>query len=56
MWYSKRQPTVEASTLGAELCALQIGNELIKALHYKLRMFGLSVDEPANIFCDNEAI
>ena len=56
MWYSKRQPTVEVSTFGAEFCALRIGVELVKYLRYKLRMFGLVVDEPTNVFCDNEAV
>jgi hypothetical protein len=30
--------------------------EHIVALRYKLRMFGVPVDEPADILCDNEAV
>ena len=30
--------------------------ELIEALRYKLRMFGVLVDGPTKIFCDNEAV
>jgi hypothetical protein len=30
--------------------------ELIEALRYKLRMFGVPIDGPTNIFCDNEAV
>ena len=30
--------------------------ELIEALRYKLRMFGIPIDGPTNIFCDNEAV
>ena len=35
---------------------MRIGVELVKYLRYKLRMFGLVIDEPANVFCDNEAV
>jgi hypothetical protein len=30
--------------------------ELIEALRYKLRMFGVPIDGPTNIFCDNETV
>ena len=30
--------------------------EMIKSLRYKLRMFGIPIDGPANVFCDNEAV
>ena len=30
--------------------------EMIKALRYKLRIFGILVDSLANVFCDNEAV
>jgi hypothetical protein len=30
--------------------------ELIKSLRYKLRMFGIPVDGPADVFCDNESV
>ena len=55
-WFSKRQATVEASTFGAEFCAMRIATELIEALRYKLRMFGVPIDGPTNVFCDNEAV
>ena len=55
-WYSKKQNTVESSTLRAEFVALQIATELITSFRYKLRMFGIPVTEPANVFCDNEVV
>jgi len=55
-WYSKRQNTVETSTFGAEFCALKISVEMIEAMRYKLRMFGIPIDGPANVYCDNEAV
>jgi len=30
--------------------------ELIEALRYKLRMFGIPVEGPSNVYCDNEAV
>ena len=55
-FYSKRQPNIEVSTFGAEFCALRIGVEMVKALRYKLRMFGIPMGGPASVFCDNEAV
>ena len=55
-WYSKKQNTVEASTFGAEFCAMRTAVEMIEALRYKLRMFGVPIDGPANVYCDNEAV
>ena len=30
--------------------------EMIEALRYKLRMFGVPIDGAANVYCDNEAV
>ena len=56
IWHSKRQNTVEASTFGSEFQAMKNAVELIESLRYKLRMFGVPIDGPTNIFCDNEAV
>jgi hypothetical protein len=56
LWYSKRQNTVEASTFGSEFQALKNAIELIEALQYKRCMFGVPVNGPTNIFCDNKAV
>jgi hypothetical protein len=56
LWYSKRQNMVEAATFGSEMVALWICKELIVAICYKLRMFGVEVDGPANVFCDNRGV
>ena len=55
-WYSKRQNTVETSTFGSEFVAMRIAVELIESLRYKLRMFGIPISGPTNVFCDNEAV
>jgi hypothetical protein len=54
MWYSKRQNTVETSTFGSKFVAMRIGTtEMIDAFGYKLQMFAVPIDGPANVFCDN---
>ena len=35
---------------------MRIATEMIEALRYKLRMFGVPIDGPANVYCDNEAV
>ena len=55
-WLSKKQPTVETSTFGAEFCAMKVAVEMIEAIRYKLCMFGVPSDGPASVFCDNEAV
>jgi hypothetical protein len=56
MWYAKRQNTVESSTYGSEFVALRIGIEMVEGIRYKLRMFGVPLDGPANGFCDNQSV
>ena len=55
-WFSKRQNTCEASTFGSEFVAMRILVEMLIGLRYKLRMFGIPIDGPCNVFCDNEAV
>jgi hypothetical protein len=56
VWFSKRQNTVESSSFGSEFVALRAVKEMIVALRYKLRMFGVAIDGPANVFCDNNGV
>ena len=53
IWFSKRQNTVEVATFGSEFVALHICKDFIVMLGYKLRMFGVPLDGPADVFCDN---
>ncbi len=39
-----------------EFTAMKNAVEMIEALRYKLRMFGVPIDGPTNIFCDNGAV
>ena len=47
---------MEAATFGSEFMALCICKELIVALRYKLRMFKVLVEGPANVFCNNHGV
>ena len=47
---------METSTFGSEYVALRIAIELIEGLRYKLRMMGVEILGPTNVFCDNHAV
>jgi hypothetical protein len=55
-WYSKQQNTVESSSFGSKFIALRIAVEKLEAIRYKLRMMGIPLMGPANVFCDNESV
>jgi len=56
LWFSKRQNTAETSMFGSEFNAAKIAVELIEGLCYKLWMFGIPLDGPANVYCDNNSV
>ena len=56
IWFSKRQPTVETSVLGAEFVALKNGMETVRGLGYKLRMMGIPIEGPAFAYSGNMSI
>jgi hypothetical protein len=56
IWHSRRQNTIETSTFGSEFVALRCARDLIVALRYKLRMFGVPIEGPAKVLCDNQGV
>lgn len=56
IWFSKKQNTIEASTFGAEMVACRICVESLIALRYKLRTFGIPIDGPVDLYCDNASV
>jgi hypothetical protein len=56
IWLSRRQNTVETSTFGSEFVALRTARDLIISLRYKLRMFGVPIEGPTQVFCDNQGV
>jgi hypothetical protein len=55
-WSSKKQTSCETSTFGSESIAMKQATEYICGLRYKLRMMGITVDEPAYICGDNQSV
>jgi len=51
-----QQNTVETSTFGSEFVTARIAVELIESLRYKLQMFGVPIDWPTNVYCDNDSV
>lgn len=47
---------VKTSIFGSKFMAMRIAVECIKVLKYKLQMFGIPIDGPTNVFCNNEAV
>jgi hypothetical protein len=56
LWFSKRQNTVETSTFGSEFVAAKIAVEMVEGLRYKLRMLGVEIDGPTDMFGDNQSV
>ena len=54
IWFSKNQNTVQSSMFGYEFVAMWITRDLIILLCYKLRMFGVPLDGPYDVRCDNQ--
>jgi hypothetical protein len=44
---------VKTSTFGSEFVVMHVAIEMIEAFLYKLQIFGVPIDGPANVFCDN---
>ena len=55
-WMSKKQTSCETSTFGAEFIAMKQATEYVRALRYKLRMFGIPCEEPTYIYGDNQSV
>ena len=55
-WLSKKQATVETSVFGAEFVAMKLGVEHSRSVRYKLRMMGVPIAGPTNVFGDNMSV
>ena len=56
IWLSRRQNTVETSTFGSEFVALRTARDIIISMRFKLRKFGVPLEGPAQVFCDNQGV
>lgn len=55
-WYSKRKNTVETGNIQWWILWNDKAFEMIKALRYQLRMFGVLIGGATNIYYGNEAV
>ena len=55
-FYRNTHNTVESSSFGSEFVVLRISAEMIKTLRYKLRTFGVNLEGPAEVYCDNKLV
>ena len=58
-WFSKRQATVETSAFSSEFIAMKHCIKDIEYLRFKLRMFGIPLDESfpeTHIMSNNQAV
>jgi len=47
---------VESSSFGSEYIALRICTEMVGALRYKLRCFGVPIEGACDVLCDNRSV
>ena len=55
-WMSKKQSSCEVSTFGSEFTPMKQSVEYVRGLRYRLRMLGITVDEPAFVHGDNKSV
>ena len=55
-WFSKKIPSIDTSTFGAEFCAMKQAAEYVCGMRYKLRMMGLPCDEPTYVYGENQTV
>ena len=55
-WSSKKQGSCETSTFGFEFITMKQATRYVCGLRFKLRMMGITVDEPAYVFGDNQSV
>ena len=46
LWYSRKHNTVDSSTFVLKIVVLRTGSDIIKGLHYKLRIMVVPIDRP----------
>ena len=55
-WWSKKQNSMESSSFGSKFIAMKQCCEYVCGLRYKLRMMGISCDDPMFICGDNQLV
>ena len=55
-WWSKKQNSIESSSFGSEFIAMKQCCEYVRGLRYKLRMMGISCEDPTFIYGDHQLV
>ena len=55
-WWSKKQNSMESSSFSSEFIAMKQCCEYVRGLRYKLRMMGISCEDPTFIYGDNQLV
>ena len=55
-WWSKKQNSMESSSFVSAFIAMKQCCEYVCGLRYKLRMMGISCDDPTFIYGDNQSV
>jgi len=56
VWYSKKQNSIEASSVRSEFMTLKTGVKLLEGLVYKLQMMGVPVEGYCHTCVDNMSV
>ena len=55
-WHSEKQTSVETITFGSEMMAMKQAAYYIQRFRYKLRMFGIPVEEQSYMYGENQSV
>ena len=55
-WWSKKQNSVASSSFGSKFIPMKQCCEYVRGLRYKLRMMGISCDDPTFTYGDNQSV
>ena len=55
-WWRKKQNSMQSSSFGSEFIVMTQRCEYVRGLRYKLRMMGISCDDPTFIYGDKQSV
>ena len=55
-WHSKKHTYIETSTFGSEMMPMKQSADYIRGFRYKLRMFGIPVEDLSYMYGDNQSV
>ena len=55
-WWSKKQNSLESSSFGSKFIAMKQCCDYVRGMRYKLRMMGISFEDPTFIYGDKQSV